>query len=305
MRCLGLLLLVWAGSGCAFLNRDNLLLFDAFERHLVPDAGEATAAHVATAPLTYPSGLVLIVLDAFLTHPVLIVDDAWRDTEEALWDDFDWREQYVTELAVLPFRTLGTPLLLLASFFGRSMFDFPPRGEVDPVENPEDPAEPWWEFEDRVRALLAVEDFETARALMEGRSTESREEAAWRAAWLAVCAAGLGDAPGCRAWLQQAGSLAYLDSAGSDLLGAFIAAGPIGLRLETAERLRRIGGSIRGPLLRALLRDPDPVVRYLAVRALDNPDEVPQDLRTPLLQDVSPTVRDAWQRLAPDASGQD
>ncbi len=113
--------LLCLNAGCAWANRDNRPVWNAFEAKLVPDA---TLPFVLTLPLTIPAGLVSIVTDTFIVHPATVIDDAWDDATE-LWNDLDWNEHYYTELASLPFRTVGTPIVFVFVFLGRSMFDLP------------------------------------------------------------------------------------------------------------------------------------------------------------------------------------
>lgn len=117
---LGALLL--ANSSCAWTNRDNRPVWNAFEENLVPDNGTAFAL---TLPLTIPAGLVAIATDTFVVHPIAVVDDALDDTAD-LWRDIDWEKHYYTSLGALPFRALATPGVFVVSFLGRSAFDVDP-----------------------------------------------------------------------------------------------------------------------------------------------------------------------------------
>ena len=120
-----LLLLVFVAQGCAWANRDNRPVWNAFEENLVPD--DEVLLWV-TAPLTIPGGLVAIVLDVFLVHPAQVLDDAWGDTTE-LWDDIDWSEEYYSQTAYSLIRVPGSAIMLVGSFFARSMFDLEPNDE--------------------------------------------------------------------------------------------------------------------------------------------------------------------------------
>lgn len=107
--------------GCAWANRDNRPLWNAYEEHVVP---EGDVAFYATLPLTIPGGIVAILLDTFVVHPAMVADDAGHDAGH-LWDDMRWREAYYTELASLPLRAVATPLAFVMSFLTRSLFDLP------------------------------------------------------------------------------------------------------------------------------------------------------------------------------------
>ena len=108
-------------SACAWSNPDNRPVWNAFEEHVVP---EDDTWFAVSLPLTAPVGLLAVLADTLIVHPVRVVDDAADDALE-LWRDPgpDWQEHYYTELAGLPFRGVATPLWFFGSFFTRSMFD--------------------------------------------------------------------------------------------------------------------------------------------------------------------------------------
>ena len=66
--------LVALACGCAWTNRDNRPVWNAFEEHLVP---EGDVAFYASLPLTVPAGFGAIVTDTLVVHPVQVMDDAW------------------------------------------------------------------------------------------------------------------------------------------------------------------------------------------------------------------------------------
>ncbi len=108
--------------GCAWANRDNRPVWNAFEENLVP---EGDTAFVATLPLTVPGGLLAILLDTFIVHPASVIDEAGSDSLE-VWSDPppDWEQHYYTELVFTPVRVIFTPIMFVGSFLLRSMFDF-------------------------------------------------------------------------------------------------------------------------------------------------------------------------------------
>jgi hypothetical protein len=125
MRARSLLPLLALGfvlGGCAWANRDNRPVWNAFEEHLVP---EGDTAFLVSLPLTVPGGVLAILIDTFIAHPIQVGDDAWNDAGD-VWDDMDWREQYYTEMAQLPFRAILTPIVFVGSFLSRSLFDTEP-----------------------------------------------------------------------------------------------------------------------------------------------------------------------------------
>ena len=107
-------------AGCAFTRRENRPVWNAFEQNLVP---EDKGWFIAALPLTVPGGIVAILADTFVAHPIQVADDAWDDAGW-LWRDGrpDFEHRYYSEMAFLPVRTAITPIAFLGSFFGRSMF---------------------------------------------------------------------------------------------------------------------------------------------------------------------------------------
>lgn len=116
---LGLLL-----QGCAFLNRDNTPLLNGVEKHLVP---EKTWQKAVAFPLIFPVGICAITLDAFIVHPISVADEAYDDTMDTLWKRLNWKDEYMTECFLLPWRTISTPIVFTGDFLGRAMFDIPDR----------------------------------------------------------------------------------------------------------------------------------------------------------------------------------
>ncbi|HTE06720.1 MAG TPA: hypothetical protein VK824_11025 [Planctomycetota bacterium] len=123
-------------SGCAWSNRANRPVWNAFEAHLVP---EEDTAFYASLPLTVPAGLLSILADTFVVHPAQVADDAWEDAGRP-WRKLDWQHEYHTELALIPFRMLGSPLIFLGSFLGRSLFDMRPSADAPSPEAVEEEA---------------------------------------------------------------------------------------------------------------------------------------------------------------------
>ncbi|HEX5052233.1 MAG TPA: hypothetical protein VFZ65_10705 [Planctomycetota bacterium] len=106
-------------SGCAWARRENRPVWTAFEEHLVP---ESPAGFAIALPLTVPLGLLAIVTDTFVAHPLQVVDDAWRDSAD-LWRGFDFEKAYYTGAGTMPLRAVATPVVFVGSFLGRSCFD--------------------------------------------------------------------------------------------------------------------------------------------------------------------------------------
>lgn len=268
LPCLCLCLLL---PGCAFARRENRPVWNAFEQHLVP---EDRTGFLLALPLTVPGGLLAILTDTFVAHPIQVADDAWDDAA-SLWrngrPDFD--DRYYSEMAFLPLRSGLTPVTFLGSFLGRSMFD--------------------------------VESKADAAAAQAQRAAESEAAAVAEAQRLRVDFA---------AWLTQlrAGSIARWPREVPELddeLRAALRDAP--QHTDALGRLCLFHLSLHAPAVATVvpweqgLRDPDPGVRFLVLRALPANCPVPDDLRQQLLQDpvesIRLTAQDRWP--APEPPG--
>ena len=110
-------------AGCAVFNRDNTPTVNLVEERLIP---AENPARTLSYPVMIPVGLVAVIIDCVIVHPVTVADDAFGDTTDALWDCFEWDTEYVTECGSLVPRTLLTPIVFTGCFLGRSTFDIPP-----------------------------------------------------------------------------------------------------------------------------------------------------------------------------------
>lgn len=133
---------------CAVMSERNRRLMNYCSRHLMP---ESTTAQVLTAPVVLPTCLLAGMLDTVVVHPLHVVDDAWYDTRAALWEPTG--RGFVTECAVLPVRTLLTPIKFGLQFAARSAFIAKPW--------PATPAElrRWLLSTDAATRMWALEDF--------------------------------------------------------------------------------------------------------------------------------------------------
>jgi hypothetical protein len=253
-------------GGCAWSNRANRPVWNAFEEHLVP---HGDAAFYAALPLTVPGGLLAIVTDTFIVHPAQVADDAWDDAAE-LWDDLPWAGEYYTQLALLPFRALGTPVVLVLSFLGRSCFDLPSREDQAQAQD------------DELRAREAHE-----------RERRDAEDQVLRL--LRRMAAG--------GQLDRLDVVLVRSTPWSDGLRiAFDAALERGFVLDRLELLLWAHDEDLPPVQDdpALgLRDPDPVLRYLVLEAHEHRERVPADVRAALREDPDAAVRALARALWP------
>ncbi|MCB9896960.1 MAG: hypothetical protein H6825_03035 [Planctomycetes bacterium] len=274
------LLLVLAAPGCAWTNRDNRPVWNAFEQNLVPD--DETLQWV-TAPVTIPLGIVAIVVDLFVAHPIQVMDDAWGASTDG-WHDIDWQAHYYSQTAFTLVRIPLTAVHLVLSFVGRSLFDIRPftRGDAArtdelpdapsphpfPPQTPEppgvSPADVTHSASDTLAWLVALRTDAAAEAL-------AVDDAALRAAWTDELSAAASDV------LAQDDAVARLrvrrlllrvapPPYDVDPVAAFSDADPR-VRLALAEDLARSPQRWSArftPLRDALLADDDPVVRRVA-----------------------------------------
>lgn len=241
--------------GCAWARRENRPVWTTFEDNLVP--ADDTAFYVSL-PLTVPAGLVAIVADTLVAHPLQVVDDAVDDTGD-LWRGIDLENAYYTQAGLLPVRAVATPLWFLGSFLGRSMFDV--GGEGAPVARP---------VSEQERAAI-----------------EKRVDATLR--WLAAIA------EGGNAALPGSGPVGADDAQRERLRAALGVALDRGTAFG---RLRVFEACARVQVLRTLvdwcrgLGDASAVVRWKALRDLPPHVVVPDELADRLLADPDPAVRE-------------
>ena len=269
-RALALAVLALSLSACAWSNRANRPVWNAFEAHVVPTD---EVPFYASLPLTVPAGLVVILVDTFIAHPIQVADDAWGDAAD-LWTDVPWAGEYYSQLALLPFRAVVTPLVLLGSFLGRSCFDIPPRGSA-PVPSEE-----------------AGPDGQAARP---GEPPdEARREAELLAAFGRVAAGATHaselafDLPAPATWSEA------LQAGFERALATGRARGRLALLLYVR---RHDLPPVRADAALGL-RDPEAIVRYEVLCTLGPDAPVPAALRAALREDpdevVAALARDLW-----------
>jgi hypothetical protein len=116
---LGVVLVMLLGA-CAWTRRENRPVWNAFEQHLVP---ESPTAFVVALPVTVPLGVVSILVDTFVAHPLQVVDDAFVDSTDVWWRT-DFEHTYYTDAGLVPLRLVAVPIWFAGAFLGRSMFAF-------------------------------------------------------------------------------------------------------------------------------------------------------------------------------------
>jgi len=154
-------------QGCAFMNRDNTPALNLVEDNLWP---EATGWRVVAFPVVFPIGLVAVITDGLIIHPVTVIDDAAGDTGDILWDEWDWDEHYVTECAALPWRAVATPLIFIGDFLGRWFFDVPTRASQIRAEKEQ------IEISDKARDAAGAALVQADRLLAEGKPSEALDK---------------------------------------------------------------------------------------------------------------------------------
>ncbi len=118
-----LLPLVLAAS-CAIAEPDNRRTLNALDAHLTPTS---TSARWLASPVALPVGVLGVAADALVVHPCCVLDDAWGDTVEWLWEP---REESRFRSAVMtPLRVIASPIVFVGDWLGRATFDIPPRKE--------------------------------------------------------------------------------------------------------------------------------------------------------------------------------
>ena len=257
------LLATFALTGCAWSNRANRPVWNAFEAQLVPDD---TTAFYATLPLTIPGGLLCILTDSFVVHPAQVADDAWEDAGD-LWSGIGWDSGYYTQLAILPLRVVGTPVVFVVMFLARSMFDIPPHGtqpgartDDAPSGEPEDS-----DVDDEAAAERAFLDALAAMAQAQPTFTTSTlKRLDPPARWTEALARGYDDALAHGRALDRVQLYRYAQRHKLPPWSADPARG---------------------------LRDPDPVVRYLLLDQWPAGAEVPAEVQAALLADPDEAVR--------------
>ncbi|HLU40286.1 MAG TPA: hypothetical protein VK081_12945 [Planctomycetota bacterium] len=249
-------------GACAWSNPENRVVWNAFERNVVPEGG---VAFWAALPLTLPVGLAAIVADTLVVHPLSVLDDAWRDAR-SLWEGLDWRGHYYTQLGFLPLRAAATPAVFAGAFLGRACFDVAPHARGD---------EPSPEAAEAAADAGAMR----ARCLEFFAALERQEDAA----------------------LHGHGTIAWDEQLADAFARALRTANARGrLSLYRAGAYFAMPPLVDEPWLG--LRDADPVVRYLVLLSWPQDRPLPEGLRADLREDPSEMVRMlARERLASSA----
>lgn len=249
-------------SSCAWSNRANRPVWDAFEKSLVP---ENNAAFYVTLPLTVPTGVGAILVDTFVAHPIQVADNAYDDAGD-LWQDLDWRDEYYTELSALVFRIAGTPLVFLGSFVGRSMFDFPD-AEASAAQIAKEDA----------LALGATLEWLNQVAVGRHQDLEGASNNRTRRFWSRTSAEGR-----CRErWSPELAEAWGVALTRASALG----------RAELYETARRFEWPPLQDDPTLALRDQDPVLRWTGLRKWPDERSLPPALLAQLLSDSSESVR--------------
>lgn len=153
-------------SGCMLTRPDSGPAFRYVQDHLVP---ENRTAQYVLLPVFIPLGAAAALTDAAVIHPVMIIDDTAEETANSLWSNMKWDEQYMTESAALPWRTVATPLFFSGMWVGRVLFEIPDEFRQTVAEDPTDYAElakNQAEVMSRAQALMDTGEAEEALKLL-------------------------------------------------------------------------------------------------------------------------------------------
>jgi hypothetical protein len=250
-RVLCLVMAALLASGCAWTERSNRPVWNAFEEHLVP---ASSPAFELALPLTAPGGLAAILIDIGVAHPIQVIDDAADDALD-LWDSIEFEERYYTEAGFLPFRAALTPVWFAGSFVGRSLFDWP---DADTENARAVEAEASAEAERRAWIARQILDAGPVREALPAIPAGAEGDAVLRAMWQRQHEA---------ASASERLALAHLlQPMGSVPEWSLLLADPSAVVRHAA--LDQLPGSFvpAAELSQALLADPDEAVRELAQR---------------------------------------
>ncbi|WP_243393270.1 hypothetical protein [Leptospira perolatii] len=114
-----LILISLASMQCAVFEKRNRILTTYLDTKIQP---ESTGAKIALAPIVIPIGLVSILLDVFILHPISELPEAADDTYVILWKDPSGG--IVQQAFLLIPKLVATPIFFLVDWLGRSGFDF-------------------------------------------------------------------------------------------------------------------------------------------------------------------------------------
>ncbi len=77
-------------------------------------------------PILIPVGLMAIIGDALIVHPISEIDDSWRHATRYCSAGYGRPGHYVSDAASMPLRAVGLPLVLLVNYPARLLADLPP-----------------------------------------------------------------------------------------------------------------------------------------------------------------------------------
>lgn len=251
-------------GGCAWSNPDRRPVYEAFEDTMIP---EDDGWFIATLPLTIPGGLLAIATDVIIAGPVIAADEAATEASEQ-WEDIDWKADYVSEVAVTPFRAATTATEFAFQWAWRSIFD---------VDEPVDPEEERALYEARIREAEERQRESEAeiRAIMEEVLRDPRAELpplrplptfSWGDYWTPQLQAQFDERrldlnPVRRMWFYRAAIFNHFGTDVKHRYGWTDDPDPV-LRATLLSELHARGGGY-GPATQ-LKNDEDPIVRALA-----------------------------------------
>jgi hypothetical protein len=108
-------------------RKDNRRTLNALDESWTPTS---TTARVALAPVAFPAGLLALITDAVVVHPVCVLDDAWGDTVDWLWTPKPGESRF-RRAVLTPLAALATPFVFVGDWLGRALLPLPPRQESE------------------------------------------------------------------------------------------------------------------------------------------------------------------------------
>lgn len=107
-----------ACTGCAiFVDEENRYLLNTLDEKV---QFESTGAKVAAAPVFIPVGLAAGLTDAVIVHPLVSIPEAYRDTNETVWENPEGSE-FRQAMIFLP-KVVATPLVFCGDWALRVVF---------------------------------------------------------------------------------------------------------------------------------------------------------------------------------------
>lgn len=110
-------------NGCALARPEKRPISNRVASTIVP---EEPGKRLMMTPILIPVGLMAILGDALIVHPISEMDDSWRHATRYCSAGYGRPGHYVSDAASMPLRAVGLPLVLLVNYPARLLADIPP-----------------------------------------------------------------------------------------------------------------------------------------------------------------------------------